>query len=375
MTLVDHDTGGKTRPRLGFVGLGSTARSRLTALAASGAAEVTALCDPDPERLCITAPEHRRAHCFDDAAELLEAAGDLGLDGVIMATSPAAGVESIELIVAALERGLAVLCPTWLAADAAGCRRAVAAARRADRLLGVDYAYRALPGVARAVRRVGAGLLGPVMHVRGAFHEARGPVAAGRGDAAGREGGAFVDLGVHLLDLTLALLGRPEVESVAARCFRDGRPITAPGTEVEDFAAVRLEFAGGPSADLVASWSAHAGAGRAFQLEAFGTRGELELVRLGGGSDDLELALREGRRRTVVARAGEDDLAGAATAWARRLARSPRFDPGAAGSLAVAEAVEQVYRWRAQTREPGAAAGSSTPVRSGAPAIDALVSA
>lgn len=125
---------------------------------------------------------------------------------------------------------------------------------------------------------------------------------------------------------------------------------------------------------LVVSWSADAGAGRAFQLEAFGPRGELELVRL-DGSDEFELAVRERRRRTVVARAGEEDMAGAATAWARRLARSPRFDPGASGSVAVAEAVERVYRWRAQTREPVAAEGPSTPVRSGAPAIDALVSA
>jgi predicted dehydrogenase len=367
MTPVDHDTVDETRPRLGFVGLGSAGRDHLAALAASGAVEVTALCDPDPERLCAAVPDHRRAHCFDDAAELLDTAGELELDGVVVATPPAAGMEPIGLTVAALERGLAVFCPALLTADAAGCRRAVATARRADRLLGVDYTYRALPGVARAVRRVGAGLLGPLMHVRGAVHGPSGPGAAGRRDAAGAGGGAFLDLGVHLLDLTLALLGQPKVESVAARCFRGGRPLTPPVTEVEDFAAVRVEFAGGPSADLVASWSAHAGAGRVFQLEAFGARGGLELVRRDGASDEFELAVREGRRRTVVARAGEVDRGAAPVAWARRLARSPRFDPAAAGSVAVAEAIERVYGRRAER--------SSKPLGSGSAAIGALVSA
>jgi len=209
--------------------------------------------------------------------------------------------------------------------------------------LAADYAFRGLPGVARALRRVRAGLIGRVVHVHGAFHHANGPDQAGRGNGAEAGGGAFLDLGVHLLDLTLALLGGAEIDGVAARCFRDGRPLEAPVTEVEDFATVRLDFGGGPRADLAASWRAHAGADCAFRLEAFGTRGGLELVNLGGGGRDFELAVREGRRRTVVARSGGSDLAASPVAWARRLARDPRFDTSAAASVAVAETVERVY--------------------------------
>lgn len=130
-------------PKLGFVGLGWIGRARLEALAAAGAAEVTALCDTEPGRLGAAAREHPRAAAFDDPSGLLGAAGRLGLEGLVIATPTAS---HLELTVAALERGLAVLCQKPLAADAAGCRRAVAAAERGDRLLGVDYTYRGLPG-------------------------------------------------------------------------------------------------------------------------------------------------------------------------------------------------------------------------------------
>lgn len=372
-------------PRLGFVGLGWIGRARLDALVEAGAAEAAALCEPDPERLGDAAAAHRRADCFDAAAELLDEAGRLGLDGVVIATPTASHVE---LTVAALERGLAVLCQKPLAASADECRRAVAAARSADRLLGVDYTYRGLPGVARALRRVRGGLIGRVLHVHGAFHNAYGPDKEWCWDPAVAGGGAFLDLGVHLLDLTLGMLGRPALERVTARCHRDGRPLEPPVSDVEDFASVRLDFAGGEgdagaSADLAASWCAHAGADCVFRLEVFGTDGGLELVNLGGGFYDFELAVREGRRRTVVATSGEADLAAAAVTWARRLARTPRFAAEAAGSVAVAEALDRIYgrvpriagERRAQAGEVVAGRASGSRSSAASPSASSLITA
>lgn len=186
-------------------------------------------------------------------------------------------------------------------------------------------------------------MIGRVIHVHGVFHNAYGPDKAWRWKADEAGGGAFLDLGVHLLDLTLGLLGAGAPLGVASRCLRSGRPLPLPLREVEDFTSVRLDFASGAAADLAASWCAHAGVDCVFRLEALGTRGGLDLVNRGGGFYDFELAVRQGRRRTVVARKSEADLAAASLRWTRRLAEGACFDPSAAGSITVAEVVERIY--------------------------------
>ena len=65
------------------------------------------------------------------------------LDGVVIATPSALHAEQS---IAALESGLAVFCQKPLGRDAAEAAAVVAAARRADRLLGVDLSYRHLDG-------------------------------------------------------------------------------------------------------------------------------------------------------------------------------------------------------------------------------------
>ncbi|HEX2252662.1 MAG TPA: Gfo/Idh/MocA family oxidoreductase [Thermoanaerobaculia bacterium] len=342
-------------PRLGFLGLGWIGALRLEAVAAAGAAEAAALCDASPQRLAEVAGAHPGAVSCASFEEMLERAGELALDGVVIATPSGLHAAQTE---AALARGLAVFCQKPLTVTAEEARRVVAAARRADRLLGVDYSYRHTDAARALAARLAAGELGRLHTLDAVFHNAYGPDKAWCRDVALAGGGALVDLGVHLVDLALWMLRQggdgvpglaPRVTAVHGRALAAGEPLAGRG--IDDFATARVELAAGEgpgpgrtaSLDVAASWYAHAGRDCAFRVELWGTEGGASFHNVGGSFYDFELVLHHGREREVVSREGGDWLGRALVAWAERLAERPGFDPEVEGSVAVAEVIDRIY--------------------------------
>jgi predicted dehydrogenase len=324
-----------SRPRLGFVGLGWIGAMRLEAV--SSIAEVAGLCESSPQRLEEIARAHPEAAPFSDLEEML--AGDLRLDGLVIATPNSLHAPQT---LAALDCGLAVFCQKPLALNAREAREMVEAARKADLLLGVDYSYRYTEG-ARALRRaVEAGELGRVFSVDTVFHNAYGPDKPWCFDPRLSGGGALMDLGVHLIDLALWLLGDPGVEEVHGGAWKGGHPLGA--GQVDDFASVRIGLEGGAAVSVAVSWNAHAGQDCNIRLSAFGTGGGAELRNVDGSFYDFELARFSGRSGEVVVRESRDWLGKAILDWAGRLGEGSRFDPGIERSVRVSEVVDAVYR-------------------------------
>ncbi|MDT4948697.1 MAG: hypothetical protein QOJ37_1292, partial [Pseudonocardiales bacterium] len=112
--------------RLGFLGVGWIGRSRLTALAASGVAQVSAVADADPDVAAEVAAAAGAGVMPVD--EMLSGGG--GLDGIVIATPSA---HHAEQSLRAFGAGSAVFCQKPLARTAAECASVVDAARRADR--------------------------------------------------------------------------------------------------------------------------------------------------------------------------------------------------------------------------------------------------
>lgn len=140
----------------------------MEAIVASGTADVVAVCDSAPDavtRALAAAPGAT-------AVSSLDAVLGMGVDGVVLATPSALHASQA---VHALERGAAVFCQKPLARTAAETRQVVDAARRADRLLGVDLSYRHTDGMRRIRELVRAGELGDVFAVDLVFHNAYGP--------------------------------------------------------------------------------------------------------------------------------------------------------------------------------------------------------
>ncbi len=181
-----------------------------------------------------------------NADELLAAAGGLGVGLVVVAAPNRAHVPVAR---AALAAGLAVVVDKPLAPTAAEGWDLVAEAERRGLLLTVFH-NRRWDGDFLTVRRlVDSGALGEVWRFESRFERWRPerPADAWRERAdPGEGGGILLDLGSHLVDQALVLLGPPT--SAYAEVAR-----RRPGAEVDDDVFVALEHGGGAWSHLWAS--------------------------------------------------------------------------------------------------------------------------
>ncbi|MFT3917271.1 MAG: Gfo/Idh/MocA family oxidoreductase [Anaeromyxobacteraceae bacterium] len=324
-------------PRLGFLGVGWIGRHRMRALLEAGVARAVALVDTseDAARAALAeAPGCERAGSLDDLLAR-------GVDGVVVATPSALHADQA---VRALEAGVPVFCQKPLGRSAAEARRVVDAARAADRLLGVDLSYRHVAGLARLRDDVRAGALGEVYAARLAFHNAYGPDKAWFRDPALSGGGCLVDLGIHLVDLALWVLGDPEVRTATASLHAGGRPVKAgaPGV-VEDHAVALLELGNGATVELACSWWLPAGRDCELEVAFYGTRGGAVLRNVEGSFLDFALDRTRGTARERVASPPDAWGGRAAVAWARALAAGGRFDPEVASVVKVQATLDRLY--------------------------------
>lgn len=170
--------------------------------------------------------------------------------------------------VAALEAGKHVLVEKPVASTAEGARRVLEAAERGRTGLMVALNNRYRPDVQALRPFARGGELGDVFFVKGGWLNRK--VRTGRPTWRHKQrtagGGAFMDLGVQVLDLCLWMLDYPPVERVVAHMHK------GEGMEVEDSAAVLLDVADGPSVSIEVTW-AYLGQKDRHYLQLLGTTG------------------------------------------------------------------------------------------------------
>ncbi len=325
---------GRRRPRIGFLGVGWIGRHRMEAMLATGLVEAAAVSDPSPEMRAEAAKLAPDAAAVDSLDALL--AHDL--DGLVVATPSALHADQA---IRALDAGVAVFCQKPLGRDAAETARVVEAARRADRLLGVDLSYRLTRGMEAIAALVRGGELGRLFAIDLVFHNAYGPDKPWFYDRAQSGGGCVMDLGIHLVDLALWTTGFPAVVAADARLYAGGVPLT--GDAVEDYAVATLDLDGGTSVRLACSWRLHAGQDAVIEASFYGTQGGATLSNVGGSFYDFVAERHRGTAREPLAGPPDDWGGRAAADWARRLAGGARFDPEALHFVAAAEALDRIY--------------------------------
>jgi predicted dehydrogenase len=325
------------KPRLGFLGTGWIGRHRMEAMLATGLVEAAAIVDPSPEMRADAADLAPAAATVDTLDELLTQ----DLDGIVIATPSA---QHAEQSIRALDAGLAVFCQKPLGRTAEEVRAVVEAARRADRLLGVDLSYRHTHGMQAIRRCIAAGELGRVFAADLLFHNAYGPGKPWFLDPRQSGGGCVIDLGVHLVDLALWALDWPEVEAVESHLFAGGEPLIDPSARCEDYAVATMRFAGGAVVRLACSWNLQAGTEAVIGAEFFGTAGGATLRNVGGSFYDLAAGRMAGTQSWELAPVDSDWGGRAAAEWARRLASGQGFDPAAERLVDVAEVLDRIYQ-------------------------------
>lgn len=351
------------RPRLGFLGVGWIGRHRLEAVAKSGIAEIAAIADAVPDALAqAQALTQELAQALAQAQEAapgvnlatsLDELLEIGVDGIVIATPSALHVEQA---ITALDRGVAVFCQKPLGRTAAETRRAIDAARAANRLLAVDLSYRFITGMKRIRELIRDGELGHIYAANLIFHNAYGPDKAWFYNPALSGGGCVIDLGIHLVDLALWTLDFPEVTGVASRLFAAGRPLT-PGQRseiVEDYAMAQLDLASGTAVQLACSWKLPAGCDAIIEASFYGTGGGASLRNTNGSFYNFTAERFYGTAREMLNPPLNAPLnapleeewewgGGAIVEWAERLAAGSGFDPAVERLGETAAALDRIY--------------------------------
>ena len=195
--------------KVAVIGVGGIARVHMPGWAASEHAEVVAGCDIDAAVLQQWGAKNNIENLTTDAAELFR---DSDIDVIDICTP---NNYHAPLTIAALEAGKHVLCEKPLAPTPAEIREMIAARDRSGKLLMTAQHFR-FRGSSKAMKaEIKTGVLGDVYHARSwMLRRAGAPTRPGFTMKKHSSGGPCIDIGVHILDLTLWFMDNPKPVSV-----------------------------------------------------------------------------------------------------------------------------------------------------------------
>jgi len=189
--------------------------------------------------------EFRIAKEFNEARELI---ADREID-VVSVCLP--NYLHAPIAIAALKAGKHVLCERPPAINSKEAKKMQAAAEKSGKVLLYGMQRRFGGGEQAAKQAIEKGYAGEIYHARVSWMRTRG-IPRGTGwftDKKQSGGGALIDLGLSVLDLGWWILGQPTPLSVSASVHKRF------GLEVEDAGFALVQFEGGKSLELSASWA------------------------------------------------------------------------------------------------------------------------
>jgi predicted dehydrogenase len=265
--------------KVGVIGVGGIAGTHFPGWKQSTHAEMVAMADVSPEALNRVADAQGVRRRYEKTEDLI---ADPGIDIIDICTP---NRYHAPLAIAALEAGKHVLCEKPLAPTPAEIRQMIQARDKSGKLLMTAQHFR-FEGSAKALKaEIDGGALGEVYHARSwMLRRSAAPTRPGFIQKQHSGGGPCIDIGVHILDLTLWMMGHPQPVSVTGvtqaklahqpGAFSNwGGPI--PNTfDVEDFAAAFVRFRNGATLVLEVSWLLHhKTTGEDMQMWLYGDKG------------------------------------------------------------------------------------------------------
>lgn len=247
------------RLKVGVIGVRGIANTHFPGWRDSPHAELAALADVDGEVLRARGSDLGIDRLYDDPYAMI---ADPELDIIDVCTP---NMYHTPLTVAALDAGKHVICEKPLAPTPDDIRTMIEARDRSGRMLMTAQHFR-FEGAAKALKtQIDAGALGSIYHARSWMLRRSG--APTRGTFVEKKhsgGGPCIDIGVHILDLTLWMMGNPRPVTVSG--VTQDRLRKLPGAfsnwggaipdswDVEEFAAAFVRFENGATLVLEVSW-------------------------------------------------------------------------------------------------------------------------
>ncbi len=255
--------------KVGVIGTGGIARAfHLPTLSDTPGVELVAVCDIVREKAVKAAEDFKASHVFEDYRELLELEE---LDAVSICTPNY--LHSI-IAVAAFEKGKHVICEKPDAVSVEEALKMKAASEKAGKLLMVMRNNRYDGKIQFLKKYIAEGNLGEIYAAKCGWVRRRG--IPGKGGwfttKAQSGGGPLIDLGVHMIDVSIWLMGSPTPVSVTGSTYckfanEDTKADSANaafgeskagGTfDVEDLAMGFIKFDNGASLAIEFSWASN----------------------------------------------------------------------------------------------------------------------
>jgi len=270
--------------RLGIIGTGSMAANHAESFSRMRGVKLAACCDLDPARAKQFASQWKIPHWYADPRQLLAAET---LDGVSVVTPDAAHAS---VCLAAIERGLAVLCEKPMATTLADARRMRDAARTRGVVTQVNFSYRNAPCVQEAAAFIRGGGIGRVLHAEASYLQSwlvqdtwgdwrTSDTFTWRLSRRHGSGGTLGDVGCHIYDMAALLAGDIRSIYCVLRTFDKGIPGNRVGEYVfdaNDSFCSSVEFASGAIGTVQATRWATGHPNREY-IGVYGDEGSVEI--------------------------------------------------------------------------------------------------
>lgn len=240
--------------RVGVVGVG-IGRLHLEGYRKHPDAEIVAIADVNEDRARATAKEFGISQVYTDYEKMLQEAH---LDALSVCTPNSLHAP---VAIAAFQAGCSVICEKPIATSAAEGEKMVRAARDAGKIFMMGFNNRFRGDTQVLKKFIEEGALGNVYYAKTGWLRRRGIPGMGGWftTRAMSGGGPLIDLGVHVLDLALYLMGNPKPVSAYGSTYAEFGP-KMPGGEnydVEDLASGLIKFENGATVLVEASWASN----------------------------------------------------------------------------------------------------------------------
>lgn len=253
--------------RLGYIGAGNIIRGHLRSTKELGL-EPVGVYDIVPSIGETVAREFGVGKVCYSLEELL-AIKDI--DAVVVGTPNKFHAEQA---VAALQAGKHVLLEKPMAMNAAECDRIIAARNKTGKIVQIGMAQRFRGSSQTLKKLVQSGACGDIYAGQSYWYRRRGIPGFGSWftlkEFSG--GGGLIDIGVHMLDLAMYLMGFPKPVAVSGATYnvwKDldsylytsmwAKPVPGGKKDVDDFASAMIRFDQGQTLQLSVSWAMHIG--------------------------------------------------------------------------------------------------------------------
>ncbi len=265
--------------QIAIVGLGTISERLYDAVCACEGMQLIAICHRNAERLAQVSAQWGIERTFTDYAALLR---EPAIDTVILATP---NHLHAPMTIEALNAGKNVFCEKPPAISAEEAQQVQACAKQTGKLVMYGFMFRFSEKHNLIKRLCDEGMFGDIYYAKAGIIRRYGDPRGWFSDKSRSGGGSLIDLGSHIIDLSVRLMGDPEPVSVFSRSFRNTENLNSiratehyqahsEGTvnDVEEHDVVLVNFANGACLVAETSTKSHIKEEQMY-LELLGSRG------------------------------------------------------------------------------------------------------